>query len=134
MEIFPGMLISASGLTAERTRMNVIANNIANVNTTKTADGSVFRRKLVELMSVDADRSPDGVPGVQVQGIVEDPAPFKMSYEPNHPDANAQGYVTRPNVDIMMEMVDLISASRSYEANVTVLENAKNMVKNALAI
>ncbi len=134
MEIFPGMLISASGLTAERTRMNVIANNIANVNTTKTADGSVFKRQLVELMSVDGDSSPTGVPGVQVQGIVEDTAPFKLSYEPNHPDANAQGYVTRPNVDIMMEMVDLISASRSYEANVTVLENAKDMVKNALAI
>lgn len=134
MELFPAMLISASGLTAERTRMNVIANNIANVNTTKSADGTVFRRQLIELMSMDEENSPNGIPGVMVSNIMTDPSPLKMSYEPQHPDANEQGYVAKPNVDVMMEMVDLMSATRAYEANVTVIQTAKDMVKSALSI
>lgn len=134
MDMFPEMLISASGLTAERARMNVIANNIANVNTTKTADGSVFRRQLTELMSLDAASSENGIPGVRVTGVVQDPSPLKMVYDPRHPDANQEGFVAKPNVDLMMEMVDLMSATRAYEANVTALQSAKEMAKSVLNI
>ena len=144
--MFSSFDVSASGMTAQRLRMDIIADNIANAETTRTTDGLPYRRKLVVFQErrttpfreflkkktgniTDADRD-----GVQVAGIVEDPSPFKMIYNPGHPDANEDGYVAMPNVDIVSEMVDMISASRAYEANITVLNTSKNMAMRALEI
>lgn len=146
MSIFRSIDIAASGLTAERLRMDTISNNIANVNTTRTNTGEAYRRQ----MPVYAARQQDSFYetlqrvrgksdtcqglGVKVVGIVEDQEPFKMVYDPQHPDANEEGYVAMPNVNIVKEMVDMISASRAYEANVTVVNAAKGMAMKALEI
>lgn len=144
MNMFRALEISLTGLTAERLRMDLIANNLANVNTTRTRQGGPFRRKL----AVFASRSQGAfgyflkraglgdslVGGVQVVGIVDDPTPPKLRYDPGHPDADQRGYVALPNVDVVSEMVDLISASRSYEANVTAANAAKYMAMTALEI
>ncbi len=136
--------ISASGLTAEKLRMDVISRNIANVNTTRTAEGTPYRRQVVvfregesstpfsEYLS-DASRRIIGA-GVKVTGIKEDKTPFKSVYDPGHPDADENGYVKMPNVDIMTEMVNMISASRAYEANVTAINSTKSMALKALEI
>ena len=132
MNIFPELMISASGLTAERARMEVISRNIANVNTTQTAEGGVFKRQLLEVMA--AGETELGLHGAEVMGIVEDTAPPKMIYDPKHPDADEDSYRAQPNIAIMMEMVDMLSASRAYEANVKLLQSAKEMVRQALTI
>jgi len=136
--------ISASGLTAEKLRMDVISRNIANVNTTRTAEGTPYRRQVVvfregensapfsEYLN-DASRRLIGA-GVKVAGIKEDKTPFKSVYDPGHPDADEKGYVKMPNVDVMTEMVNMISASRAYEANVTAINSAKSMALKALEI
>ena len=143
MGMFSAIDTSASGLTAERLRMDVISNNIANVNTTRTEDGAPFRRKLCIFQSRRPrgrwpfqDRKKPQVPGkgVRVAKIMEDMAPFKMEYDPNHPDADSEGYVRRPNINIVHEMVDMITATRAYEANVTSINSAKDMVNAALNI
>lgn len=146
---FSGLEISASGLTAERLRMDVIANNIANANTTRTADGGPYRRQMVVLgsrpsfasslqqalgQSQPQDSSDEVGRGVRVLQIAQDQRPFKLKYDPTHPDADANGYVQLPNVDTVTEMVDLISASRAYEANVTAMNAFKSMVSTALQI
>lgn len=150
MSLFKGMDTSASALTANRLRLDTIAANIANANTTraKQVNGvwEPYRRKLVEL-APKTNQSFDNVlqaaigtvaaqpeQGVRVTALREDPTPFKRVYNPEHPDADPEGYVLMPNVDIMKEMVDMISASRSYEANVTVLNAAKSMMIKALEI
>jgi flagellar basal-body rod protein FlgC len=136
--------ISASGLTAEKLRMDVISRNIANVNTTRTADGSPYRRQVVVFQEGgrqmpfseylnDASKNLIGS-GVKVSGIEEDKTPFKSVYDPGHPDADEKGYVKMPNVDVMTEMVNMISASRAYEANVTAINSAKSMALTALEI
>jgi flagellar basal-body rod protein FlgC len=136
--------ISASGLTAEKLRMDVISRNIANVNTTRTADGTPYRRQVVVFQEGDnnvsfsdylndASRRLIGS-GVKVVGITEDDTPFKSVYDPGHPDADEKGYVEMPNVDVMTEMVNMISASRAYEANVTAINSAKSMALKALEI
>ncbi len=136
--------ISASGLTAEKLRMDVISRNIANVNTTRTADGTPYRRRVVVFQEAesrmpfseylsDASRKIIGA-GVKVTGIKEDKTPFKSVYDPGHPDADEKGYVKMPNVDVMTEMVNMISASRAYEANVTAINAAKSMAMKALEI
>jgi len=142
MDIFTSMDISATGLRAQRMRMNVIADNLANANTTRTAKGTPYRRKLtlfaakenrplfVDLLSNVTSESE----GVQVVDITEDQKPFKKSFDPGHPDADANGMVTLPNVDVAIEMVDMISAARSYESNITILNTAKNMATKALEI
>jgi flagellar basal-body rod protein FlgC len=144
MSLFGALDISASGLTAERLRMNVTAENLANAQTTRGANGQPYRRKEVLLAEV-----PQGggfgatlasamgpktgrAGGVEVAGIVEDATNFKTVYDPGHPDADAKGYVKMPNVDTVTEMVDLISASRSYEANVTAMQAAKQMFTKTL--
>ena len=136
--------ISASGLTAEKLRMDVISRNIANLNTTRTANGTPYRRQVVvfqegdkqmpfsEYLS-DASRNLIGA-GVKVSGITEDKTPFKSVYDPGHPDADEKGYVKMPNIDVMTEMVNMISASRAYEANVTAINSAKSMALKALEI
>jgi flagellar basal-body rod protein FlgC len=148
MGIFDSMNVSASGLTAERLRMNVVAENLANAQTTRGANGQPYRRKEVILQEVPtggfgaslasamgpraASGSRPG--GVEVAGIAEDASNFKTVYDPSHPDADAQGYVRMPNVDTVAEMVDLISASRSYDANVTAMQAAKQMFSKTLEL
>ena len=126
MGLFDALHVSASGMTAERLRMDVIAQNLANANTTRGADGQPFRRQQVILQ----ERTPsfgELLGGVMVTGIVADPSPGRRVYDPGHPDADRDGYVTLPNVNPVTEMVDLITASRGYEANVTAMNAAKQM-------
>lgn len=134
---------SASGLTAQRLRMDLIADNIANVDTTRTEEGVPYRRKLAIFRERNNDFSNvmagkmgnnNDQNGVEVAGIREDGSPFKTVYRPNHPDANQDGYVEMPNINITSEMVDMIDASRSYEANVTALNTSKRMALKALEI
>jgi flagellar basal-body rod protein FlgC len=145
MSLFGSLDVSASGLTAERLRMNVTAENLANAQTTRGANGQPYRRKEVVLQevaqgggfgatlaSVMGPKSAGRPGGVEVAGIVEDQANFKTVYDPGHPDADAKGYVKMPNVDTVTEMVDLISASRAYEANVTAMQAAKQMFTKTL--
>ena len=137
--------ISSSALTAERFRMNIISNNIANANTTRTPEGGPYRRQLPVFEAREATFSdmlesemtgkhePVGK-GVRVVGVVEDETPFKTVYDPGHPDADKNGYVKMPNVDVVKEMVDLISASRAYEANLSLIDTTKSLVQRALSI
>lgn len=133
MSFISAIQSSGSGLTAERLRMEVISNNIANVNTTRTETGEPFRRKMVVFMP-----RPD-LKGVRIpkNGIREDRSltnPLQLRYDPGHPDADESGYVHMPNVNIVTEMVDLISATRAYEANVQAINAAKTMAREALSI
>jgi flagellar basal-body rod protein FlgC len=148
MSLFGGLDISASALSAERLRMDVTAENLANAQSTRTANGGPYRRKEVVLEATgdsgfagalaSARASGAGSSGgaanggVRVAGIVEDQTPNRLVYDPGNPDANAQGYVSMPNVNPVTEMVDLISASRSYEANVTAMQTSKQMFTKTL--
>ncbi|MDI3280893.1 MAG: flagellar basal body rod protein FlgC [Bacillota bacterium] len=144
MRIFQALEISASALTAERLRLDIIANNIANVNTTRTPAGGPYRRQFpvfaVREGMVDPQAPfparlwPPLTNGVRVVGVFEDRSAPRMVYNPSHPDANAEGYVAMPNIDLVTEMVDMISAARAYEANVTVINEAKSMALKALEI
>ena len=126
MGMFDAFAISGSGMTAERLRMDVIASNLANADSTQGANGQPYRRRMVVLQA--GSPSFDQVlSGVKVAGIVEDQSPLRRVYDPSHPDADAQGYVTLPNVNPVTEMVDLITSSRGYEANVTAMNAAKQM-------
>ncbi len=127
--------VSAMGMSAQRERLDVVAENIANVNTTRTAGGGPYRRKQVVFETVLAGESLfSEEQGVKVSEVVPDPKPFKSVYEPGHPDADAKGFVDMPNVNVVEEMVDMISATRSYEANVTALNATKSMLLKALEI
>lgn len=143
MAIFNSLSISASALTAQRLRMDVISNNIANVNTTRTAEGGPYKKQ----MPVFAERRPKFTlpvisedhrntvgDGVQVVNIKKDTTPPRLVYNPEHPDANADGYVAMPNINLVSEMVDMIEATRAYEANVTALNSTKSMAMKALEI
>ncbi|WP_404452614.1 flagellar basal body rod protein FlgC [Virgibacillus necropolis] len=149
MSIFGALNTSASALTAQRLRMDVVSSNIANAQTTRATvnengDVEPYRRKMVVFEPKDgsfqsflqkaSNTSSDISGGVKVSKIIEDDSPFKSVYNPNHPDANEEGYVQLPNVDPLKEMVDLMSATRSYEANVTALNATKNMLLKALEI
>ncbi|HWO96946.1 MAG TPA: flagellar basal body rod protein FlgC [Bacillus sp. (in: firmicutes)] len=148
MSIFHSMNITSSALTAQRLRMDVISSNMANVDTTrgKLVNGQwePYRRKMVvaqpnesfsnALQHALSNDSKAVGNGVKVTKIMEDETPFKLVYNPDHPDADDQGYVKMPNVDPLKEMVDLISSTRSYEANVTVLNATKGMLMKALEI
>ncbi|RLE13618.1 flagellar basal body rod protein FlgC [Candidatus Aerophobetes bacterium] len=134
--LFSAMQVSASGMSAERIRMNIIASNIANARVTRTPAGGPYRRKQVVFATVlkNQQEREMSLNGVEVVGIFPDPSPFKMIYNPSHPDANPQGFVAMPNVDIAVEMIDMISSTRSYEANVTAFKSAENMIRKALEI
>jgi flagellar basal-body rod protein FlgC len=148
MGMFDALNVSATGLTAERLRMDVTAENLANAQTTRGADGQPYRRKEVVLSEVSsggfgsqlakavgAGSAAGSQPGgVEVSAITQDATPGKLVYDPGHPDADAKGYVRMPNVDTVAEMVDLISASRAYEANVTAMNAAKQMFSKTLDI
>lgn len=147
MGMFTAIDASASGLTAERLRMDVISNNIANANTTRTEQGGAYHRRYVvftprekELESFEqmlkqatGYRKTSGE-GVRAVAIMEDPQQGPLVYDPTHPDANEEGYVEKPNVNIVAEMVDMITASRAYEANTTAINAAKSMAMKALEI
>jgi len=141
MDIFTTMKISASALKAQRVRMNAISSNLANIETTRTPDGGPYRKREVVFQSttqgfadtLDA-RLRDATQGVKVSHIQASSAPPRMVYEPAHPDADEQGMVAMPNVDLMEETADMMSASRAYEANVTVVKSAKRMALKALEI
>ncbi|MBI5308031.1 MAG: flagellar basal body rod protein FlgC [Planctomycetes bacterium] len=133
--------ISGSGLSAERMRMNVIANNIANANATDTPEGGPYRREQVEFAAVLNESMKNGgvngaerLGGVKVKGIVKSQDPFTVQYMPGHPKADAKGFVSMPNIQVATEMVDLITASRSYEANLAVINSSKDMNNKALSI
>lgn len=132
MSIFSGMRISASGLSTERMRMDVISSNIANVKTTRTEDGEAYKRKIATFEENYDEKL--GMLGVKTVSIQDDNSPMNRVYEPNHPDADEEGYVEYPNVDLLVEMTDLISASRAYESNIDTLNAQKNMISKALEI
>lgn len=147
MGLFSALDTSASGLTAERLRMDLVAANLANANTTRTAGGGPYQRRvaltaervpafpsLLTALGVPQDPVEALAPGVRVAAIARDPSPFKLKYDPTHPDADPNGYVRMPNVDPVTEMVDLITASRAYEANATAISAFKAMVHRALEI
>ena len=125
MGMFDSLNISASGMTATQMWMDVISSNLANADSTKSANGQPYRRKEIELSASPSFGEVLG--GVQVDGIVDDPSPLRQVYDPGNPEANKQGYVSMPNVNPVTEMVDLISASRGYESNVTAMTAAKQM-------
>ncbi len=147
MSMFMGIDAAASGLTAERLRMDVISNNIANANTTRTREGGAYHRRYVVFepreaegkfgfesfleSSVNKLKAGNGVRAVRIEA---DDEQGPLVYDPGNPDANAQGYVERPNVNIVAEMTDMITASRAYEANTTTINAAKSMVTKALDI
>jgi len=146
MSFFDSLDIAASGLTAERLRMDVTAENLANAQTTRGANGQPYQRQEVVLqqaggfgatlanaMGVTGAGATSGTPGgVEVAGIVSDPTPDQLVYDPSNPDANKQGYVRMPNVNSVTEMTDLIDESRSYEADVTAMQTAKTMYTKTL--
>lgn len=159
--IFASLNISAMGLSAQRKRMTSIAENIANAETTKTEEGTPYKRKVVVMRALAGNfgnilkketirlditnekhfssngfefiEAGDTIRGVRAE-VVEDDSPERLVYNPEHPDADENGYVRMPNINIIVEMVDMISATRSYEANITCLNASKNMAKDALEI
>lgn len=143
MNFLTAIKISSSGLNAQRTRMNVVASNLANINTTRTAEGGPYRKKEVIMSAIDIKdkfgremkASMNGkLQGVEVSGIVEDQAAPRKVYEPGHPDANEEGYVFFPNISLMQEMVNLISASKAYEANITAINASKSLALKAIEL
>ncbi|MFA5257214.1 MAG: flagellar basal body rod protein FlgC [Opitutales bacterium] len=140
MNLIPGLQATASALDAERTRMNVVAENIANAFTTRDANGDPYKRKIVSFESVLANQG-DVQSGrsaplykVQISGVTQDDTPGKIVYNPQHPDADEKGMVHMPNVESSREMVDLIISSRAYEANLQVARTSRQMAKQALTI
>jgi len=144
MKFFTAINTSGSGLTAEQLRMDVIANNIANVNSTRTPEGGPYRRQRVvftpresqiffHIPFLKTEVLYNGR-GVRVVGIEKDPSPFRIEYRPEHPDADKDGYVKFPNVNVVLEMADMIEATRAYEANVAAMRSTKEMMMRALDI
>lgn len=143
MDFMTALDIGASALTAERTHMNIISMNLANAKTTRTAEGGAYRRRSVfmEATEVDASFSKQmqsaldrEMRGVRVQGIAIDQRPPKMVFEPAHPDANGDGYVAYPDINVVEEMANMMTAQRGYEANVATVETVKAMYTKALEI
>ena len=143
-DFFSGMRISGSGMAAQRMRMNTISSNIANINTTQTPEGGPYRRKDVvfesmpdvknfgEMVSATSPRA--DLQRVQVTDIISDRKAPMLKYEPDHPDANAEGYVAYPNINLMEEMTNMIQATRSYEANVSAMQATKDIANSSLEI
>lgn len=143
MGIFDAINISASALTAEKTRIDIINKNMANVNTTRATGGMPYRRQMVVFEEnkgssfedyLDKHSNRFNGKGVSISEVVEDETPYKLKYEPGHPDADEDGYVMLPNVETVKEMVDMIDAQRAYEANITAMNANKSMLMKALDI
>jgi flagellar basal-body rod protein FlgC len=133
--LFAGADISASGMSAERQRMEVVAHNIANANSTQTVDGGPYRRQqLVFATALNSTGGVDGLQGVEVVGLQKDDTPGPKIHNPTHPNADVNGMVEMPNVKLPNEMVDLITASRSYEANLKALTTFKEMIEQTLQL
>jgi flagellar basal-body rod protein FlgC len=137
MNLISGVDLSASALTAQKTRLDIVAQNIANAQTTRTASGGAYQRQIVSFETeLIRNQSAGGAPlqSVRVARVTTDRTPGQQVYNPQHPDASADGLVTMPNVNLSQEMVDLITASRSYEANLSVVKNARTMAMRTLDI
>lgn len=141
INLIPGVAASASALNAERIRMEVVSQNIANANTTRDVNGKPYQRQHVvfESMLLDAQDQAGasagfGAQGIQVARVEKDNSPPNMIYDPTHPDADAHGFVASPNVNVQEEMVDLIASSRAFEANLAVIKNARQMAMQSLSI
>ena len=141
MDFLSSMKVSSSGLSVQRKRMETISSNLANIETTRTPEGGPYRRKdlVITALPLEDDfgqsltrEMQSNINRVVVTDIVEDQEEPRLEYQPNHPDANELGYVAKPNINLMSEMVDLMTASRSYEANVTAINAAKNMALRAI--
>ncbi|MEA1972594.1 MAG: flagellar basal body rod protein FlgC [Candidatus Cloacimonadota bacterium] len=161
--LFGSMDISASGLSTQRTKINLISENIANAETTRTAEGGPYRRKLavqesgvkgahfseilkeheLKMEKTDQKHFPDepfklknvtDKTGVHIEEIINDQSQFKMVFDPSHPDANEKGYVAMPNVNVVQEMTDLITTSRNFEANITAMNTSKKMIRSTFRI
>ncbi len=141
MGLFDGFQISMSGMDAQTRRLRLVASNLANANSTRSATGEVYRRKDIVFSAVPLDRSRGGGSGneiglqkVKSAGILEDPSPLKKIFMPHHPDADKKGYVQFPNVKMFEEVVHMMDAIKSYEANVMAFNSSKEMMKKALTI
>jgi len=139
MNLLTALDVNASGLTAQRQRVEVSSANLANSQTTRTEEGGAYRRKDVVFQTASFQDSlgsamTQGVQGVEVSGILDDSRPFDRRYEPGHPDADKEGYVSYPNVNAMEEMANLVEASRSYEANIAAIGIVKTMINRTLDI
>ncbi len=149
MSFLQSLNISGSGLTAQRLRMDIISENLTNIDTTRTQDGGPYRRKMVVFSSTNQSNTlfnkmlynnineinnSNTTRGVEVSEIIEDEEPFKLAYNPTHPDANEDGYVEMPNVDNLKETVDMMEAVRAYQSNITALNAIKQMASKALEI
>lgn len=137
--VYSAMEVAASGLSAERSRMNVIASNLANARTTRGADGEPYKRmdpvfEAKPLRNRTTDAVLNAVMRVDLAEVREDTEPGQMVYDPSHPDADGEGYVEYPNVNVVSEMVNLMTASRAYEAGVATIESVKAMARSALKI
>lgn len=132
MSLFNVFSIAASALTAQSARLNATASNLANADSVAGADGQPYRAK--EVVFKAAAVTPDGGLGVKVTQVVDSSAPLRMVYDPKNPIANAQGYVAMPNVNVVEEMVNMISASRSYQTNAEIMNTAKSLLQKTLAI
>jgi len=142
MNFFDALRTCSSALSAQRVRMNVISSNLANISTTRTPQGGPYRRKDVvfaahpnsSFQNMLRSQTARNLSGVKVAGVVSDPSPLQLKYDPQHPDANEEGYVAMPNINLMEEMVNMISATRSYEASVAAINATKSMALKALEI
>jgi flagellar basal-body rod protein FlgC len=130
--IFKGLETSVTGMAAQRIRIDISSSNLANVNSTRAENGQPYRRKVPVFQAVLDKES--GIYQVRVAKVVPDPSPFKMRYDPKHPDAGPDGYVRLPNVDPLREMVDMMSAIRTYEANLTAFNTHKDMLIKSLEL
>jgi flagellar basal-body rod protein FlgC len=139
MNFLKSLETSASGLYAQRKRMNIIASNLANIETTRTEKGGPYRRKMVVMGTKEMDQDFDkmfnsSIKGVQIEDIVEDQTPFKKVYNPSHPDADNDGYLYKPNVDLIVETTNMMMARRAFEANIAAIKATRQMVIKALEI
>ncbi|MDY6986687.1 MAG: flagellar basal body rod protein FlgC [Thermodesulfobacteriota bacterium] len=142
MNFFDALRTCSSALSAQRVRMNIISSNLANINTTRTPQGGPYRRQDVvfaahpnsSFQNTLNSQMTRNLSGVRVAGIVSDPSPLQLKYDPQHPDANEDGYVAMPNINLMEEMVNMISATRSYEASLAAINATKGMALKALEI
>lgn len=143
MDFFTALRTSSQGLSVQRTRMNLTSSNLANAETTRTAEGGAYKRRTAVVAAVPLSESFDEIfgdtlhdqtHGVEVVAVEKDAEPGRLVYDPTHPDADNEGYVEMPNVNVISEMVNMLTASRSYEANVTAIKALKSMASSALQI
>lgn len=139
MDFLISLETSASGLYAQRKRMDIIASNLANIETTRTEGGGPYRRKMVVMSTRESDQDFDEmfnsqIKGVQIEDIVEDKSPFKKVFNPSHPDADSDGYLYKPNVDLIVETTNMLMARRAFEANIAAIKATRQMVIKALEI